>query len=401
MNGQASMFRSFKKNATVLKPGNTTSSEPGQTSMAQSRTSLPLSPIVNRPDGITQDEPLCLEPPSTQSSLSGRLEIERERSLEELEELLRRVREEQRRLSCSYLLPSSSETEEPVSKTGSETERGLVEPQMTPPRVEIPVTLIDNPLVELSEPAADDCTWVTGHSPVTAMGIEDHLRASNLYYGTVNPSILRGFGGDDESIWLVDDEETDSQGILTPLSSSVDDLQTTLRCDSNIGPEAEADGETECDPHEQLLRPNDNSQSAPASGFQYRQIPELLDGHEWREDAEGTRDDLPPAYESLDSSSLPEPVLPGYSQQVENPSIDQVSSGNPLLVDLPQNAMSGQVISNSTDPWRYWGPQQHAREANEHPTGSNQEASWTAFTTPRGTGQTEVEVTGLDRLDAR
>lgn len=31
------------------------------------------------------------------------------------------------------------------------------------------------------------------------------------YYGRVNASIMQGFGGDDESIWLVDDEETDEE----------------------------------------------------------------------------------------------------------------------------------------------------------------------------------------------
>lgn len=31
------------------------------------------------------------------------------------------------------------------------------------------------------------------------------------HYGRVNASIMQGFGGDDESIWLVDDEETDDE----------------------------------------------------------------------------------------------------------------------------------------------------------------------------------------------
>jgi hypothetical protein len=45
-------------------------------------------------------------------------------------------------------------------------------------------------------------------------------------YGRVNPDIMGGFGDDDESVWLVDDEETDqeqhrnSQNLLTPFEST-------------------------------------------------------------------------------------------------------------------------------------------------------------------------------------
>ncbi|KAL7798176.1 hypothetical protein V8C37DRAFT_368983 [Trichoderma ceciliae] len=67
--------------------------------------------------------------------------------------------------------------------------------------------------VEIAEEAGMD-SYATKYVPfveTSAMRSNMFVNPASSHYGMVNPAIMSGFGDDDGSIWLVDDEETDEE----------------------------------------------------------------------------------------------------------------------------------------------------------------------------------------------
>lgn len=331
----------------------------------------------------------------------------REKSLEELEELLRRVREDQRRLDESYVTPlrlsqqTSSTKEIPISdepqwQTFEQDRAGdnwpLTAPQSPEPTTISAETSGQPPI----NTGPSDSAVLLGTSAENTMTIKELPQESKSYYGFVNPSILRGFGDDDESLWLVDDEETDSEGILTPLSESVDDLQKTLqkeqKTENSIKPnyvnrpsleDILAHAHHTAKPNyinrpslEDLLgaalptakptnkredevrswlsqnqfgRQMQRKTSQPStSRFQYRQVPGLLDDFECQKTPAQEPNEAPPAYEALEASTVLQ-GLPDYSSLLEDVNDDPASRSQ----RAPERGMD---TSETTDLWRHWGP---------------------------------------------
>jgi hypothetical protein len=237
------------------------------------------------------------------------------------------------------------------------------------------------------------------------MTIKQVPQESKSYYGFINPSILRGFGDDNESLWLVDDEETDSEGILTPPSESVDDLQKTPQNEQKtanskkpnyvnrpsledllaltqhtakpnyvnrpsledlLGAARQTANPTNKREEEvrHWLRQNHVGRQIPrepcypsTSRFQYRQVPGLLDDSEWQQKPTQETSEAPPAYEALETSSVLQ-GLPDYSSLLQDASDDH-ESGN------QQNTEREMATSETTDPWRHWGPLKREDDAVE------------------------------------
>ncbi|KAK7422126.1 hypothetical protein QQX98_001869 [Neonectria punicea] len=79
------------------------------------------------------------------------------------------------------------------------------------------------PPIELEGPVAESVNDTTPDPPesdpfapkyvpyIEASPLKNNMLVNAGMYGRINPDIMGGFGGDDESIWLVDDEETDEE----------------------------------------------------------------------------------------------------------------------------------------------------------------------------------------------
>ncbi|KPM44312.1 hypothetical protein AK830_g2230 [Neonectria ditissima] len=85
----------------------------------------------------------------------------------------------------------------------------LIQREPTPPlELETPVA---EPVDPTPEPAHSD-PFAPKYVPyIEASPLKNNMLVNAGIYGHINPDIMGGFGGDDESIWLVDDEETDEE----------------------------------------------------------------------------------------------------------------------------------------------------------------------------------------------
>ncbi|KAK0389789.1 hypothetical protein NLU13_3362 [Sarocladium strictum] len=371
---------------------------------------LPSVNCLNHPDPHTAWQ---IEPPSClPSSLeTAATQAVRERSLEELEDLLRRVREEQRRLGCfdsSSSLPQRAQTTECESE--SRLSIALDDSPTTLPAAEGPdrvANTTDRPGNALDAYTFDSPGKQALHKPTTdeSMAFASRNILPKSYYGGVNPAILRGFGGDDESIWLVDDEETDSEGIVTPLSSSTSDPWASA-AQRRPSVHLRRERDEGIPPREiELL----NQQYSPHI-FRYRQIPELLDGHEWETDTQAVENGSPPAYDSL---ALPLPLetpLPGYSRPGESCQGNDVSTASDESTPPKYTSPVGRTGS-SADLRGPCAPRQGTRAATNDPVSStsNRELSEedtgdaesrAASDTDQGTVPRPRSRTRLDALEA-
>ncbi|KAF7544941.1 hypothetical protein G7Z17_g9555 [Cylindrodendrum hubeiense] len=79
----------------------------------------------------------------------------------------------------------------------------LTQRRPSPPIVVPPVT---NP-----DPRGSDTCNTTDVPDLDSSPPGNNMLANGGFYGRINPDIMSGYGGDDDSIWLVDDEETDEE----------------------------------------------------------------------------------------------------------------------------------------------------------------------------------------------
>ncbi|RFU81306.1 e3 ubiquitin- ligase ari9 [Trichoderma arundinaceum] len=131
----------------------------------------------------------------------------------------------------------------------------------------------------------------------SAMRNNMFVNPASSHYGTVNPAIMSGFGDDDDSIWLVDDEETDQEAENT--KKSVEGEEEEGEEEEEIeGEEQEGEEEEDVEPHVSLpptIQPppatsalETPSTTSPQTGFRYRINLALFDDDEFTTPQEET-----------------------------------------------------------------------------------------------------------------
>ncbi|KAL6864189.1 hypothetical protein J3F83DRAFT_742860 [Trichoderma novae-zelandiae] len=85
---------------------------------------------------------------------------------------------------------------------------------VAPAEEALPEGRVDAAEVEGAEEEPTEDLYTTKYVPfveTSAMRNNMFVHAATSHYGMVNPAIMSGFGNDDESIWLVDDEEAEEE----------------------------------------------------------------------------------------------------------------------------------------------------------------------------------------------
>ncbi|OTA02355.1 hypothetical protein A9Z42_0027050 [Trichoderma parareesei] len=153
----------------------------------------------------------------------------------------------------------------------------------------------------------------------SAMRNNMFVHAATSHYGMVNPAIMSGFGDDDESIWLVDDEEAEEGPTVKREGQELREGEN----DEREGEEREETGEDDPD----VARPSTNqpptvpsvpeaaSMAGPHTGFRYRINYALFDDDEF-------------------ASSLEEETTPTFVGVGRAPSLRSRSSGTNSLESL-------------------------------------------------------------------
>ncbi|KAH6606692.1 e3 ubiquitin- ligase ari9 [Trichoderma cornu-damae] len=172
----------------------------------------------------------------------------------------------------------------------------------------------------------------------SAMRSNMFVNPASSHYGMVNPAIMSGFGDDDDSIWLVDDEETDEEAGNAKRTIEGDDEEEGWEEGEEEGGEEgrrgeeEEEEEDEAEPDVSLpatvqpppgsTEPETAPTTSPQTGFRYRVNLALLDDDEFTSSLQETG----PASVAVDEAPTSYPPSPAVDAHPMGDSLSVASA---------------------------------------------------------------------------